>query len=356
MIPEPDRTNQRVWTVCLVVLAVIAVGVALSLLRPVLLPFCLALLLTYCLTPAIDLQMNYLRLPRSVALVGVGLAGLLLLLLLMYLTAASVAEIAAHFEEYHDRLAQLTDRVSRAIPLERLGVRPGEQLNRALSITEGAGRQMLTSLLGALTELLALGALVVVFMIFILLGRRGPPPSPTSLLGEIEMRVRRYLVRLVGLSALTGLLVGVVLAALGVEFALVFGFLAFLFNFVPNVGAIVATLLPVPVILLSPKLSGTEQVLAVALPGVIQFVLGSLVQPRFFGSALHLHPVTVLLALIFFGMIWGVIGAFLAMPIAAVVRIALERAPTTRPLADLMAGDLSVLTRTPSPVQLEAQQ
>jgi AI-2 transport protein TqsA len=343
MDSNQNRADERVRTVCLLILAVIAVGAALSLLRPVLVPFCMALLLTYCLTPVIEFQVKYLRAPRGLALLGAGAVGLLSLLLLGYLTAVEVGVMTRHFEEYRDRLAQLTDQ---AVPaLDGLGIHSRRGLDQARTIADGAGRQVLAALLGALTDLVSTGALVIVFMIFMLLGRAGPPYDPTSLLGEIEGRVRRYVVRMVGLSALTGLLVGLVLAALGVRFALVFGFLTFLLNFIPNVGSIIATLLPVPVVLLSPELSTAVQVLAVALPGAIQFLIGSLIQPRYYGDALDLHPVTVLLALVFFGTVWGIIGAFLAMPITGVIRIILGRIPATRPLAGLMAGDLEALTR-----------
>jgi AI-2 transport protein TqsA len=342
---EQDRADQRLRTVCLLILTVLAVGAALSLLRPVLVPFFLALLLTYCLTPVLDFLARYLRLPRGPALVVVGATGLLISLSLAYLTAAAVGEIAGHFEEYHDRLAQLTDRVLRALPRGLLGIKTSEEAERVFSVTEGAGRRILAELLGALTDLVSTGVLVVIFMIFLLHGRRGGAPDPASLLGEIEERVRRYIVWLVGVSALTGLLVGLVLAILGVPFAWVFGFLAFLLNFIPNVGAIIATLLPLPVVLLSPDLSAAGQVLAVVIPGAIQFLLGSLLQPRLFGGALDLHPVTVLIALLFFGMIWGVIGAFLAMPITGVIRIVFGRLPATRPLAALMEGDLGTLSR-----------
>src|SRR5689334_14125136 len=191
MNTEQDRADQRVRTVCQLILTVIAVGAALSLLRPVLVPFCLALLLTFCLTPVMDFLARYLRLPRGPALVVVAATGLLISLFLAYLTAAAVGEIAAHFEEYRDRLAQLTDRFLHALPPGLLGVKDSEEAERVFSVTEGAGRQMLASFLGALTDLVSTGVLVVIFMIFLLLGRRGPPPDPASLLGEIEGRVRR---------------------------------------------------------------------------------------------------------------------------------------------------------------------
>jgi AI-2 transport protein TqsA len=335
-----NEDTDKLQNTCILILTVIAVGVALSLLRPVLVPFCLALLLTFCLTPVIDLQMQYLRLPRSVAIAGVGVMGVGVSFLLMYMTAAAVSDIGDHAEEYRIELARLTKHGAEA--LDRCGIHPRtEDLSRFV----GTAQTALGALLNGLTESLTTGVLVVIFMIFILLGRKGPPPDPTSLLGEIEIRVRSYLLRVVGLSVLTGVVVGVALAVIGVKFALVFGFLAFLLNFIPNVGAIIATLLPLPVVLLSPDLSPTQQVLALAVPATLQGLIGSLLQPRLYGAALNLHPVVVLLALVFFGMIWGIIGAFLAMPITGVIRIVFERIPATRPLGELMAGDLSLITR-----------
>lgn len=340
----PEQADRKLRTTCVLILTVFAIGVAMSLLRIVLVPFCLALLLTYSLTPVIDLQMKYLRFPRPLALVGVGVAGSLMLLLTMYLTALAIGQIVEHVDEYRDELARLTGKG--AALLERVGVHANsEDARRALAFTDQVGRQLLTALLTGLTEFFTTSTLVVIFMVFLLLGRTGPAPDPTSLLGEIGSRVRRYLVRLVGLSVLTGLLVGVALALLGVRFALVFGFLAFLLNFIPNIGAIIATLLPLPIVILSPDLSITAQVLALAIPAGIQVLIGSLIQPRLYGGALDLHPVTVLLALVFFGMIWNIIGTFLAMPITGVIKIVFDRIPTTRPLGQLMAGDLSVISQ-----------
>jgi AI-2 transport protein TqsA len=147
----------------------------------------------------------------------------------------------------------------------------------------------------------------------------------------------------ISISVLTGLLVGASLSILGVQFAAVFGLLAMLLNFVPTIGGIVATLLPIPVILLSPEMSVTAKILAIAIPGGIQAAIGA-VQPKIQGDALEIHPVAVLLALIFFGMIWGIAGAFVATPLIAVIKIILERLPATRSVAALLAGDLSMLS------------
>ena len=92
----PEQTDRKVRTTCVLILTVIAIGVALSLLRPVLVPFCLALLLTYSLTPVIDLQVNRLHLPRPLALVGVGVVGVLMLASLMAFTAVAIALLACY--------------------------------------------------------------------------------------------------------------------------------------------------------------------------------------------------------------------------------------------------------------------
>ena len=141
-------------------------------------------------------------------------------------------------------------------------------------------------------------------------------------------------------SAMTGILVGTALGLLGIEMALAFGFMAFLLNFIPNIGSIIATLLPLPIVLLTPGISTTTIVLAIALPAAIQGVIGNVVQPRLMSKSLDLHPVAVLLALIVWGKLWGIVGMFLATPLTAVIKILLEKSELTAGAAVLLAGRL----------------
>jgi AI-2 transport protein TqsA len=80
--------------------------------------------------------------------------------------------------------------------------------------------------------------------------------------------------------------------------------------------------------------------LAILIPGVIQLVIGNVVDPLVMGESLDLHPVAIVVSLIFWGMIWGVVGMLLAAPIAAILKLLLERLELTRPLANLLAGRL----------------
>ncbi len=138
------------------------------------------------------------------------------------------------------------------------------------------------------------------------------------------------------------------------QFAAVFGLLAGVLTFIPNFGGVIATLLPLPVVLLDAKLSIPVRILAFAIPATIQVLIGSLLQPKMTGQSLDLHPVVILLSLLFFTMIWGAGGAFLAVPLTATFKIIFEKIPNTRPLAAALAGNLDPLTDTLEAPAVEA--
>lgn len=142
---------------------------------------------------------------------------------------------------------------------------------------------------------------------------------------DIDESIHRYLMAKTLVSVAMGLLVFIVLGPiLHVKLAHLFGVLTVVLNFIPNVGALIAALVPLPVILLDPELSGAAQALAILLPLAIHFVIGNFVEPFVLGPLLSLHPVVVLLALSFWYVLWGVGGAVLAIPLTSVVAIALK--------------------------------
>ena len=339
-LDHPFDLDRRIQTVCLMILSAIAVGAALNWLSPVLVPFVLAVFFSYCLTPVIELLMRYLRIPRYLAIgVAVGL-GCVILALMWLLVSASVAQMAANSQVYSKQINQLLEKAVHGLPLERFGIKADDLTQSAIEYAQQSVGTIATGMIGSIANILSNGMLVGIFMIFMLLGRSPGNRSSDSLLSVVESRIKSYILTMVFVSGTTGVLVGLTLTLLGVEFAWVFGFLAFLFNFIPNIGSVIATLAPVPMALLSPELSTTAKVLVVVLPAGIQFVIGNLIQPKIMGQSLDLHPVTVLLSLIFFGMIWGIIGMFLATPITAVMKILLERMELTAPVARLLAGRL----------------
>lgn len=199
---------------------------------------------------------------------------------------------------------------------------------------------MLRNTVGAIFGLLSGVFFVCVFVIFLLAGRN-PYAEHSQVYRDVVQKIRRYVGTKVVISAVTGVLVWASLAIMGLELAGVFGVLAFLLNFIPSIGSIIATLLPIPVAVIQFQSSPGLIVLVVLIPGVIQNVLGNIIEPKLMGEGLDLHPVTILLALSFWGYLWGIVGMFLAAPITAAIRIVLMQFDTFKPIANLLAGDFS---------------
>ncbi|MDG2224507.1 MAG: AI-2E family transporter [Rubripirellula sp.] len=197
-------------------------------------------------------------------------------------------------------------------------------------------RQGITVISQSLVMMVSTSVVVLIFVFFLLIGT--PTYQKSETLREIDLQIRSYLALKTTISIFTGMAFGMALRLFGVPMAFTFGVMAFLLNFVPNVGPLVASLLPIPLIILDPDGSLTWMAITITVICSIQLISGNVVEPKIMGNSSDLHPVTILLALMFWGMMWGVIGMFLATPITAAVKIVLERIDQTRPIASLMAG------------------
>ena len=119
--------------------------------------------------------------------------------------------------------------------------------------------------------------------------------------------------------------------------AFMFAILTFLLNFIPNIGSIVAVIIPMPIVLLQYG-ANHQFILALILLSSVQTLIGNIFEPKIMGESMGLHPVTILFFLTFWGSIWGVIGMFLSVPITATLKIIFEKFSFTRPIAQLFAG------------------
>ena len=170
---------------------------------------------------------------------------------------------------------------------------------------------------------------VMLFVLYLLYeqNRGSSPNSPNStsrLRQEIDDQIQRYLTLKLLISAVVGGCVWLLLGPiLRVRMSHLFALFTFILNFIPNAGPLVATLLPLPVVILDPSLMPVSKVLSIVGPVFIHAVVGNVVEPQVFGASLELHPVTVLLALAFWYLVWGSAGAILSVPITASLRIVL---------------------------------
>ena len=354
MTKRPQPSDRRVQTVCLLILALIAVAWAMQQLKTVLVPFVLALFFSQCLTPFIDYLMKRFRLPQMLAVTVAALGGAAVVVGVGFLLASSIAGMSQKqsFAPYQERFDHYTEDFLASRPARLLGIKPGATSESILNLMRGSFGNVFGFVYTQATTILTNTTTVLILMAFLLFGRRRTGRR-TGILAEIDLRIQRYISLTVLISILTGLLVGGTLGILQVQFAAGFGFLAFLLNFIPNLGAVVATLLPLPLVFLDPHLSIVVKLLAVLIPSLVQIGIGTFLQPRMMGQSLELHPVVLLLSLLFFAMIWGLAGAFLATPLTAVIKIVFEKIPATRALAAALAGDLEPLAESIDPPPVE---
>jgi AI-2 transport protein TqsA len=347
-VPEqPIRAELRIQTICLSVLTVVAAGFALWWLRPVLIPLVVAAFLAFALRPLVDLLEVHARLPRTFAVCVALLLAVLVLVVVGLLTSTAVTQITSSASQYEDRLKALIEWCSNLAPLQWLGIKLDADSNPFSLIPESAVQTFLISATNAVLGVVKQSVIVLVFLFFLLLSSAKRDRPIGGAWGEMEDRIRAYIVTMTTLSAVTGVSVGVVLYIFGVQAAVLFGLLTFLLNFIPNVGSFISILLPIPIVFLSPNFTTAQAVMAITIPAAIQFAIGNFIQPKLMGNHMQLHPVVILSSLIFWGMLWGVVGAFLAVPITSIIRIACDRHPLTRPVADLMAGNLGALREEP---------
>ncbi|MEM8734044.1 MAG: AI-2E family transporter [Planctomycetota bacterium] len=396
-----NRTNQTIQTYCLAVIAVAVLTYMVYWLRPVLVPFVVALFVVSGITPILETVERILGVNRLIASVIAFVAGLCILFLLSVCLWGSVQQLASQGNAYRARVNELLTSAQKWLPaslLPQSAIKDGLQedidsanskdagdngleeqapLNsdalRAAKDSEGnagdgeipeAGlekeeaadtnpgeadyasfreaidgfiRRGLGQVTSALLEFFSTSVVVLIYVFFILLGSENTAKASASI-KAVDQQVRSYLFLKTVISILTGLVFGAALWIFGVPMALTFGLLAFLLNYIPNIGPVVASLLPIPFILLSPDGSIIWMLAAISVTMAIQVISGSVVEPKVMGNSSDLHPVVILLALMFWGMMWGITGMFLATPITAGIKIVMEGYDSTKPLANLMAG------------------
>lgn len=162
------------------------------------------------------------------------------------------------------------------------------------------------------------------------------PQKSLVYFSEFTRNVNSYIAIKTTVSALTGLLVSIFLSLVGVDFPLLWGLLAFLLNFVPNIGSVIAAV--PPVILAYVQLGALPTSIVILGFSIINVFIGSFIEPKFLGKGLGLSSLVVFLSLVFWGWVLGPIGMLLSVPLTITAKLGLEANPNTRWVAILLGG------------------
>lgn len=309
---------------------------------PIVLPLLMAILLSVLSAPPV-LWLGHHRVPAPIAVLFPVSLALGSIAAFGALLATSVRGFDEALPGYSTALASTMNRLLRW--LEDFGITVPENA-LADAFDPGAVMGFVGWFLGSLLAALSGTALVILCMLFMLLEVAGFPRKLRAAMNQPDadltrfsstMReVQRYLAIKTGISLLTGSMIWLWLVLIGVDFPLLWGLVAFLLNYIPSVGSVIAAVPAVLVSMVQPDL-GPGYAFIVAIGYIVVNVLfGNIIEPQLMGRELGLSPLVVLVSLFFWGWVWGPFGMLLSVPLTMIIRISLEQSDDLRWIAILM--------------------
>jgi predicted PurR-regulated permease PerM len=336
---NPSRGFGILVSVAALVIIIAGVSLAQSVVVLFLVSFFLALLGT---PPLLWLKKKHI--PSGFAVLIV-MAGMVIILILIS------AQIGSSFSSFLDNLPLLQSRIREQV-LElsayfRSKGFSGTQKLLLDYINPEILLKLTATLLTGLSSVLSDLILVLLTVTFILLEVSSFPKKLRLVLGDPERKfpkfikfandMKHYMIFKTIISLATGILIAVWLYILGVDYPILWGFLAFLLNYIPNIGSFIAA---IPAVILATVQFGFgSAILSAAGYIAVNFILGNLIEPRLMGRKLRLSTLVVFVSLIFWGGLLGLVGAILSIPLTMTLKFAFESNERTRWIAVLLGSE-----------------
>lgn len=345
--------SSKAAVTALVFLSVLASFAALYFLKTILIPLALALLLACVLSPVTGVLRKLLRLsPITAALT------LFILLVLSGFYAATLAfenlaqagnALASDVRSIAGHAGRWIDDVYRDHPVMR-NLLPNPKTINLLGDMNAIVLQGLRRSANDVAYVLAQGFIILMLVLFLLAEGDLLAPKAIKLLAPtvgdhasaertfrtITNKIREFLLARTLINLGLGIALAIVLKVMGVKYAIVLGLFAALMNYVPYLGQVIGGGVPVVLTLGQTGSLGGALIVAAAFIGLMGLE-GYVVTPFVMGKSLDLNGTTVLIACLFWGFLWGLVGLILAMPITASLKLILEEIPDLKPWAELMS-------------------
>ncbi len=337
---------------CVAVLTVIAVGTLLHAAQNVFVPLFFAWILSCIMAPGVRF-LTRLRVP-------IWLTTIILVAILLYVMGQGATILRQMLSVSPDKVVDYYQQL--VVILKGISARYGfaadflVDFNWSITI-----RSWLLALSGSLMTIVSKSVMVVVYLVFILIGspyieykilKAFPYKSAQvmNILESISTEIWQFLLRMTFLSALTGLLIWQGLEMVGLDFAPTWGALAFILNFIPTVGSIIASVPPILISIVQfyPQASTaalgipSEIIMTVLVVVIVQVSIGNIIMPKMMGDGMNLSPVVILTSLLLWSWLWGAAGALLSMPIAAIIKIVCDNVSNLNMIGILMSSGKTI--------------
>lgn len=305
--------------------------------KSIIIPFMIALFLSFIFDPVVD-RLTRWKVPVAISVTLTLMLAFIIIYLLGVLIYSNVQMFVEQFPTYQEKIirflkdfsAQYEEWSGKPLKLESLESIDWLQTLQSSSVTTGllAGVGTFLSLVGNIF-------IVIIFLAYFLTGRRNlnskihlafPADRAVKIshiVDNVIGQIKKYLVAKTMLGLVSSTISIIIFYTFGLDFAIFWGFIIFLMSFIPNIGSIVSTILPVLFSIF--QFGSFSPVFWMALCLIIlQMVNGNIIEPRLLGKSLNLSSMVVIIFLIFWGYLWGIPGMILAVPIQVAVTLVAE--------------------------------
>jgi len=330
--------------VLIVSAALIIVIAGMKAAAALLVPFLLAVFIAVISYPLMSLLQKK-GMHKGFSLTIVMLVVIILGIGLTYLVGSSVTDFSQRLPEYQQKISAEWGEVIRWMNNHGFSVvdsikevaNPAAALGLASSILKGFGGVLTNSFLIILTVVFILLEAAGFTHKFLNLNNtnNGSVPSEGKVFSQIFVeKVRNYMSMRTIISMATGVVIAIAMWLIGIDYPVLWGVLAFMLNFVPNIGSIIAA---VPAVMLAlVQLGFVSALLVTAVFVVVNVVIGSMIEPKYMGKGLGLSTLVVFVSLVFWGWVLGPVGMLLSVPLTITVKLALDSNPETQWLGHLL--------------------
>lgn len=337
------QKSEGVVNALLVTAAIFIILAGLKLAANILVPFLLSIFIAIICNPLIN-KANQYKIPRGISVTLVILVFVAIVFSLAGLVGKSLNELSHLLPEYRVQLNAQFFQLTQHLAPYNIHIS-----NKLLMqyFDPAAALRLATNMLSGLGNMMANFFLILFTVVFMLFEASSLPIKLHFALDDPQMRqqqidrflvaVNHYVAIKTLVSIATGVTVSIMLWAFGLNFYLLWGVLAFLLNYIPNIGSIIAA---VPAMSLAVLQLGLSEAGLIGLGYmVINTLMGNVIEPRFLGKGLGLSTLVVFLSLIFWGWLLGTVGMLLSIPLTMIIKIALESSQEGRWFAILLSGD-----------------
>ena len=334
-------TVKKIYVFLIVVTMVVVLVVAQS----IIIPFILAVLLWFMIRVIKKglLRFFYIRfLPEWLVTVFSSLILLSFVFLTVVMITSNIRYLTSALPVYEENIGRISEHFRLKHDMDLTNI-----FNGIMKDINFGG--ILSRIFSTLTGLFSSAFIVLIYLVFLLFEESIFPrkikamyPEGSSyekvnlFINKIDKSVSHYIAIKTVISLATGILSFLALVFIGIDAPFFWAFLIFILNFIPSIGSLVATAFPAVFALLQFG-EFTPMILVLAIVGAIQLVMGNFIEPRVMGQTMNISPLVVFLTLMLWGLLWGIPGMLLSVPITVILIIIMSEFKETRPFAILLS-------------------